>query len=233
MSVAALSFSANISRPRCVHINTARNEKPALTEAEQGFTLQLGGVEIMDRFVEFQVRKVIAEHLGVDPGEVGPEVSLRDDLAADSLDLVEMVSALEDRLGVLVPDRVVERARTCGDLVDALAALLRSQSGQPEGHTQHALWAWAALRQGGASEPGQVVCADRLTPYTSEVIAEAALRAGKMASLELTLPSDATDAEMAEAEDRFGWLRNHEVSVAIRREGDRSLGDFRVSAGRR
>ncbi len=187
----------------------------------------------MDRFVEFQVNKVIAEHLGIDPGEIGPEVSLRDDLAADSLDLVEMVSALEDRLGVLVPDRVVERARTCGDLVDALVALLKRQSGEAQGRTQPALWAWAALKQGGTSEPSHVVCADRLTPYTTEVIAEAALHAGKDAELELTLPSDATDAEIAEAEDRFGWLRKHEVAVAIRREGDRSRGDFRASAGQR
>jgi len=222
----------NISHRRAVDTNTTKKVNPSLTEAEQGFTLELG-VEIMDRFVEFQVRKAIAEHLGVDPEEIGPEVSLRDDLAADSLDLVEMLSALEDRLGVLVPDRVVERARTCGDLVDALVGLLKRQSGEAEGGSEHALWAWAALRQGGASKPGGVVCADRLTPYTSEVIAEAALHAGKDAELELTLPSDATDAEMAEAEDRFGWLRNHAVVVAIRREGDRSPGGFRASAGQR
>jgi acyl carrier protein len=71
---------------------------------------------------EHALRRVVAESLGVDAEALGPEVSLTDELAADSLDLAELVVRLETDLGVVLPDRVVDRIRTFGDLLGAMPA---------------------------------------------------------------------------------------------------------------
>ena len=57
------------------------------------------------RFVESRVRQVVAEQLGIGTEELTPEVSLTEDLAADSLDLLEVSLALEQELGITVPVR--------------------------------------------------------------------------------------------------------------------------------
>ena len=56
-------------------------------------------------YQELRVRRVVADALGVGLGELVREVSLRDDLAADSLDLVELALALEAKFGIRVPGR--------------------------------------------------------------------------------------------------------------------------------
>ena len=55
---------------------------------------------------------MVAEQLGVGVEEIAPDVSLPDDLAADSLDLVELALALEVRCGVTISDRRLETVRT-------------------------------------------------------------------------------------------------------------------------
>ena len=61
----------------------------------------------MYEFVEPHVRRLVVDHLGVGVEELVPEVSLRDDLAADSLDLVELALALEGRFGIGVPEHIL------------------------------------------------------------------------------------------------------------------------------
>jgi acyl carrier protein len=78
----------------------------------------------MLEFVEPRVRHVVAEQLGVDVADLEPGVTLRDDLAADPQDLVELALRLERELGVVVSDRVVADVRSYGDLVDATVRLL-------------------------------------------------------------------------------------------------------------
>jgi len=73
--------------------------------------------------VEPWLRRVVADHLGVALEDLTPEVSLTDDLAADSLDLLELAVALEEELGFTVPERVLSDVRTYGDLVRATAML--------------------------------------------------------------------------------------------------------------
>src|SRR5437016_14542107 len=70
--------------------------------------------------VEARVRAVVAAQLGVGPEELTPDVSLGDDLAADSLDLVELGFAFEDELGINLPERVLQGIRTYGDLLHAI-----------------------------------------------------------------------------------------------------------------
>src|SRR5439155_422002 len=75
--------------------------------------------------LELQVRSLVAEHLGVGSDELAPEVSLADDLAADSLDLVELALVLEGEFGIAVSESVLEEVRTYGQLVEAVRMLVR------------------------------------------------------------------------------------------------------------
>ena len=69
--------------------------------------------------VEARVRRVVADSLGVEAHDLVSSVSLADDLAADSLDLVELALDLEAELGVAIPERTLDDVRTFGDLVEA------------------------------------------------------------------------------------------------------------------
>jgi acyl carrier protein len=66
--------------------------------------------------LEQQVRSIVAEQLGVDLAEVTADASILDDLGADSLDVVEMVMALEEAFDVEVPDEDVEQLKTVADV---------------------------------------------------------------------------------------------------------------------
>ena len=72
------------------------------------------------------LRDVAAEVLGVEPDAVVESASFKDDLDADSLDLVELVMALEEKLDIAVPEEDLEGIGTVGDaltmLLDKLAA---------------------------------------------------------------------------------------------------------------
>ena len=69
-----------------------------------------------------RVKKVIAEQLDMDEGKIPPEALLKEDLGADSLDLVEIVMALEDEFSsqgreLEIPDEELEGLKTVGDAV--------------------------------------------------------------------------------------------------------------------
>ena len=63
-----------------------------------------------------KVRGLMAEQLGVDLAEMLPGASILDDLGADSLDVVEMVMAIEDAFDIEVADEDAESMRTVGDV---------------------------------------------------------------------------------------------------------------------
>ncbi|MEQ1821961.1 MAG: acyl carrier protein [Fimbriimonadaceae bacterium] len=62
-----------------------------------------------------RVKKVVVEELGVKPEEVVESASFTEDLGADSLDVVELVMALEDEFGIDIPDEEVGQIKTVGD----------------------------------------------------------------------------------------------------------------------
>ena len=66
--------------------------------------------------LESRIRSIVADQLGVDAVEVTKDASILDDLGADSLDVVELVMALEDAFDIEVPDEDVEEIRTVGDM---------------------------------------------------------------------------------------------------------------------
>ncbi len=65
---------------------------------------------------EMRIRNIVAEQLGVDAREVTQDASILDDLGADSLDVVELVMAIEEAFDIEVPDEDVEGMRTIGDM---------------------------------------------------------------------------------------------------------------------
>lgn len=76
--------------------------------------------------IEDKVKECIVSQLGVNEDEVTPEASFIDDLGADSLDIVELVMALEDKFGIEIPDEDVEKMRTVKDAID----YVNSKSGE-------------------------------------------------------------------------------------------------------
>ena len=65
-----------------------------------------------------KVKKIIVEQLGVAETSVTMEASFIDDLGADSLDIVELVMALEEEFDIEIPDSDAEKVVTVGDVVD-------------------------------------------------------------------------------------------------------------------
>src|SRR2546427_8029364 len=64
-----------------------------------------------------RVKNIVVEQLGVAADEVSPGSSFVDDLGADSLDVVELVMALEEEFGVEIPDEDAEKIATVGEAV--------------------------------------------------------------------------------------------------------------------
>ncbi|MDI6900432.1 MAG: acyl carrier protein [Anaerosomatales bacterium] len=73
--------------------------------------------EIFDK-----IKEVIVDQLNVEEDDVTLEASFIDDLGADSLDIVELVMALEESFGISIPDEEAENIKTVGDAVDYVVA---------------------------------------------------------------------------------------------------------------
>lgn len=69
-----------------------------------------------------RVQAIIVEQLGVEPDEVTMEASFRDDLEADSLDLVELIMAFEEEFGGEISDEEAQKIETVGDAVNFLGS---------------------------------------------------------------------------------------------------------------
>ena len=70
--------------------------------------------------VSSKVKKIVADHLGIDESKVTDESSFIDDLGADSLDTVELVMAFEEAFDVEIPDEKAETILTVGDAISHL-----------------------------------------------------------------------------------------------------------------
>jgi acyl carrier protein len=80
----------------------------------------------MSGALEKRVEAIIVEQLGVTPEEVVPEASFIDDLGADSLDIVELVMAMEEEFDIEIPDEHADRLQTIGSAVQYLKERLEA-----------------------------------------------------------------------------------------------------------
>lgn len=70
----------------------------------------------MDNLLD-KIKEIVVEQLGVDEEEVTENASFVDDLGADSLDLVELIMALEEEFDMEIPDEDAEKIVTVGDAI--------------------------------------------------------------------------------------------------------------------
>lgn len=63
-----------------------------------------------------RIKEVVGEQLGVEVSKLTPEVSLKEDLNADSLDLFQVIMSLEEEFGIEIPTEDTESIRTIGDI---------------------------------------------------------------------------------------------------------------------
>ncbi len=74
----------------------------------------------MASFDESKVKDIIARELEVDLKQLQPEAKFIEDLGADSLDIVELVMALEEEFGIDIPDEDADKLKTVGDAMNYL-----------------------------------------------------------------------------------------------------------------
>ena len=74
----------------------------------------------MAAFDENKVKEIIAKELEVDAKQLTPEAKFIEDLGADSLDIVELVMALEEEFGLDIPDEDADKLKTVGDAMKYL-----------------------------------------------------------------------------------------------------------------
>lgn len=185
----------------------------------------------MYEFVESHVRRLVAEHLGVRGEDLLSGISLREDLAADSLDLVELAMALEAEFAIVVPERILDGVRTYGDLVHATGVLLRARcvaetrGAEPPSRIQTRIVS-AAGESGGTFER---TC--WLTAYAAETIADDTMRAGRGARLDVTVAAGTT-AGLARVRHQFSQLEERGVQVTVRHDERPALPPVHSTADR-
>lgn len=72
--------------------------------------------------MEARLKKIVADRLGVEESAIVSEARFAEELKADSLDLVELIMALEEEFGVDIPDEVAEKILTVGDALTYIDA---------------------------------------------------------------------------------------------------------------
>jgi acyl carrier protein len=82
----------------------------------------LEGLQMSTTNIEAKVKSIIADQLGVGEDEIKPESSFIEDLGADSLDIVELVMAMEEEFEVEIPDEEAENIKTVGDAINYVSS---------------------------------------------------------------------------------------------------------------
>lgn len=169
-----------------------------------------------------RVSEIIAERLGIDLAEVRPETSLVDELAADSLDLLEIVGALEAELGVSIPTREVESFRTVSDVIvavrQALAAYPRPAPSVPA--FPSGVIYQARLTAPDQGDEGVFHTSGILSPYAlenlGEVAQEVAAQHGPGVEVEVRIPAGQGPRLVQLLRERLGNLTRKGIKLVVR-----------------
>jgi acyl carrier protein len=173
-----------------------------------------GGLEEegMYELVEPQVRRVVAEHLGVGIENLVSDVSLREDLATDSLDLVELQVALEGEFAIVVTEQMLDQMRTYGDLVHVTGVLISERVQAEARGAEPPPPVWAAAGE----SVGTLDRTDRRTPYTAETIAGNARRTSTRTHVEVAVALSTRDG-LARVREQLARVCRRGVEVIVRR----------------
>ena len=75
--------------------------------------------------MEFEkLQQIIADVLGIDVEEITPETTFKDDLGADSLDVFQIIMAVEEEFGIEIPTEEAEKIQSVGDAVEAIKGVV-------------------------------------------------------------------------------------------------------------
>lgn len=163
--------------------------------------------------IEPRIRGLTVAALGIDPEDLGPDVSLTDDLAADSLDLLELALVLEGEFQIVMPEAAIDEVRTYRDLVRVVGTSVAAAHER----TRHVLETPPIVRTRVVSRVarGSTERATELTPYAAEEIAADALSAGPGAALDIVVRSANDEGAVAGVDRVFAWLRGRGVTVLV------------------
>jgi acyl carrier protein len=181
--------------------------------------------------VEPRIRRVVSERLGVDPEALGPDVSLVDDLAADSLDLLDVVLGVEEELGVTVLESAMEDVRTYPGLVETAQRLVRARrAAQAHAEAKRApALVWVQISPGPGGPGPQLHCAGWLTPYTAETLVDTVRRAGPGARVEVGVAPNLGPSTIAAIERRLTSSIGPGVVVEVHRDHRLPASGYRAS----
>ena len=104
----------------------------------------------MSEDISSKVKKIVADHLGIDEAKVTDESSFIDDLGADSLDTVELVMAFEEEFGSEISDSEAEKILTVGDAIKFIESKSNQYNKCPQ--IKMGLWLYYHPHQGLAKE---------------------------------------------------------------------------------
>ena len=71
-----------------------------------------------------KLRELLAAQLGVDEDTIGPDTNILDDLGADSLDVMELISTMEDEFNIIITDERIRELNTVGEVCEFLEKLI-------------------------------------------------------------------------------------------------------------
>jgi acyl carrier protein len=178
---------------------------------ESGLPVQVE--ERVPRGSDAWLRALVADRLGVAEAHLALHVSLRDDLALDSLDFADLAAAMEAELCIAVPPTLLRQVRTYGDLLELAQVLARERA-------RRAREGVALVRTRLWSPGGTAAAIERvfwLDPYAIEILLEDALHAQPGASLEVVVDAATSATILARVRGRLTRLQRRGIAVQVRR----------------
>jgi acyl carrier protein len=168
----------------------------------------------MRSIVEPRLRRLVADHLGVAEEELSADLSLVEDLAADSLDFAELALAAEDELDLAIPEHALDGVRTYGELIEVVVSLARAHL---ETHAPRVAVVARVCRACAGAE-STLERAGVLTPYLAETLADDVLSGGPGARIEVIVGAPAEEQALRYVRATFAWLADRGVQVMVQRE---------------